>query len=286
MKSYWLWGILIILGGCGNWQPRPQTQSIPAAYSKYQFDYNVTNGEPIELVRVFDDGSSTYFQFRREPPSALVISSETSTGEAIIPHKAMGNYAVIRGVYRESTIPAAALKVTVQKLGAISPMANIGPVILPKATKESASKAQTAALPVAINNAINESGAQLQIRFRRNSALLSQTGRKALTDMVVNLASVGQVEIRVRPFYPAKRASVRLAEARAKVIRNALIEFGFLERDIRTSTDGGRTALLAEIAFHAKSSQASAGTMSVRTGLAQERLPIDVTKPTLPSPPI
>ena len=95
MKSHWLWAILIVLGGCGTWQSRPQSSLVPASHSKYQFDYKVTNGEPIALVRVFDDGGSTYFQFRSNPSAALVISSETSNGETIIPHEAMENYAVI-----------------------------------------------------------------------------------------------------------------------------------------------------------------------------------------------
>jgi hypothetical protein len=55
--------------------------------SKYQVNYTVSNAAPISLLRVFDDGGSTYFQFRSNPPEALVISAETAIGEAIIPHE-------------------------------------------------------------------------------------------------------------------------------------------------------------------------------------------------------
>ncbi len=102
MNSLLLLAMLFLVGGCGTWQSKPQAAQAQVPQSKYQFDYNVTNGEPIALVRVFDDGGSTYFQFRGNPPEAFVVSAETTTGESIIPHEIMGNYAVIRGVYRTS----------------------------------------------------------------------------------------------------------------------------------------------------------------------------------------
>ena len=256
MKSHWLWAILVVLGGCGTWQPKPPDGGTQVPQSKYQFDYNVINGEPIALVRVFDDGGSTYFQFRDHPPEALVVSAQTTNGESIIPHEIMGNYAVLRGVYRSSSIPAAAQMVTIQKLGAIAPMASMGPVILPKLTKESMIKVEPDPLPVVVNNPASDSNGIRHIRFRRNSALLGLGGRTALADMIAATASAGDVDIRVRPFYPNRRASVRLAESRAKAIRQVLIDSGIGESRVRISLDDGAPVLVAEVEFHATPSQA------------------------------
>ena len=266
MKSRGLLAILILLSGCGTWQSKPQSLPIPASQSKYQFDYKVANGELIALVRAFDDGGSTYFQFRNEPPEALVVSAETTNGHAIIPHEVMGNYAVMRGVYRSSTIPAAARSVTIQKLGAITPMASLGPVILPKVAKDSAPKVEPAPLPVVVENPPSYAGSVRQIRFRRNSALLGPVGRRALSHMVATTPNAGDVEIRIRPFYPAKRASVRLAEARAKAIRQALIESGIAESGVRISLDAKSKALVAEVEFRTMQSQSKNDPFAVRSG--------------------
>ena len=269
MNSLLLLAILIFLLGCGTWQSKSQSAPVPASHSKYQFDYKVTNGELIALVRTFDDGGSTYFQFRGNPPDALAVSSQTSSGEAIIPHEVMGNYAVIRGVYRSSSIPAAAKAVRIEKSGAIAPMASLGPVILPKVANDSAPKVESAPLPVVVDNRASDFGSIRQIRFLRNSALLGAIGRKTLLEMIGAAPNVGDVEIRVRPFYPAKRASVRLAEARAKAIRQALIESGVAESGVRISLDGKSKALVAEVEFRTMQSQAKNDPVAVRSGFEQ-----------------
>ena len=270
MKSDWLLTMLLLLGGCGTWQSKPSSASVPALQSKYQFDYKLTNGEPISLVRVFDDGGSTYFQFRSGPPEPLVISSETDGGEAIIPHEVIGNYAVIRGVYRHSSIPTAAQTVTISKLGAIAPMASTGPVILPKIANESVRRIESEPVPLVANNTVRDFIGVRQIRFRRNSTVLGPKERKALAEMTARAAGVGEVEIRVRPFYPNRRASVRLAEARAKVIRQALVNSGLDESWVRISPDGGTKALVAEVEFHAAQSQAIRAPAPIRTGVVRE----------------
>lgn len=266
MKSHWLLAMLLLLGGCGTWQSKPQPAPVPASQSKYQFDYKVTNGEPISLVRVFDDGGSTYFQFRSGPPEPLVISSETDGGGAIIPHEVIGNYAVIRGVYRHSSIPTAAQSITISKLGAIAPMASMGPVILPKIAKESVRRIESEPVPLVADNTVRDFIGVRQIRFRRNSAFLGPKGRKALAEMTASAADMGEVEIRVRAFYPNRRASVRLAETRAKVIRQALVNSGIDESWVRISPDGGTKALVAEVEFHAAQSQAIRAPAPIRAG--------------------
>lgn len=270
MKSHWLLAMLLLLGGCGTWRSKPSSASVPALQSKYQFDYKVTNGEPISLVRVFDDGGSTYFQFRSSPPEPLVISSKTDSGDAIIPHEVMGNYAVIRGVYRHSSIPTAAQSVTISKLGAIAPMASMGPVILPKIANESVRKVESERAPLVANTTVRDSIGVRQIRFRRNSTVFRPKERKALAEMTARAAGVGEVEIRVRAFYPNRRASVRLAEARAKVIRLALVNSGIAESLIRISPDGGTKALVAEVEFHAAQPQAIRDPVPIRTGVVRD----------------
>jgi outer membrane protein OmpA-like peptidoglycan-associated protein len=286
MNSLLLLVILCLVGGCGTWQSKPQAAQTQVPQSKYQFDYNVTNGEPIGLIRVFDDGGSTYFQFRGNPPEAFVVNTETTTGESIIPHEIMGNYAVIRGVYRSSSIPATAKVVKIEKLGAIAPMASMGPVILPKVTKESVPKVEPGTLPVVVNSRASDSIDIRQIRFRRNSAALNSLGRKALAEMIATTASVGDVEIRVRPFYPNRRASLRLAEARAKAIRQVLIDAGIRESRVRMSLDDGTPALVAEVEFHATSSQAIRDPAHIGMGIEQVDVSaqlVEFSSPSIPT---
>jgi hypothetical protein len=148
-------------------------------------------------------------------------------------------------------------------------MASIGPVILPKMTKESAPTIEPGPLPVVVNNRASDSIDIRQIRFRRNSAALNSIGRKALAEMIATTVSASDVEIRVRPFYPNWRASVRLAESRAKAIRQVLIDAGIGESRVRMSLDGGTTALIAEVEFHATPSQASRDPTPIGMGIEQ-----------------
>ena len=277
--------IALLLTGCQTWQPKPQSPPIPASHSKYQFDYKVTNGEPIGLVRVFDDSGSTYFQFRGNPPEALVVSAETTNGESIIPHELMGNYAVIRGVYRSSSIPAAARSVMIQKLGVIAPMASMRPVILPKLATHSAPKVEPAPLPMVVENPPSNSSSIRQIRFRRNSALLGPVARKTLNEVVVAGRAAGDVEIRVRPFYPNRLASVQLAESRAKAIRQILLDAGIGESRVRISSNHGSTALVAEVEIRTMRYQATNDPVPVRSGFEQRHdsaLGVEFNSPTLP----
>lgn len=229
-------------------------------------------GEPISLIRVFDDGGSTYFQFQANPPDALVVSAQTTNGEAIIPHEIMGNYAVIRGVYRTSSIPVASQAVTINKLGEIAPMASVGPVILPKIAKESRSQVDAEPLPVVAEKTASDSGDVRQIRFRRNSAVLSSVGRKTIADLIATVGSVGDINIRVRPFYPDLRASVRLAEARAKVIRRFLVHAGIAKSRLRISFDDSVKALVAEVHFRPIENQAVVEPTRMLTGIETERV--------------
>ena len=78
---------LVLLAGCGMLHIKDQASVTPAPQSKYRFDYKVTNAEPISLLRLFDDGGSTYLQFRNAVPDGLVVSAETASGDAVIPEQ-------------------------------------------------------------------------------------------------------------------------------------------------------------------------------------------------------
>ena len=104
--------------------------------------------------------------------------------------------------------------------------------------------------------------------------------------MVSETANAGDVAIRVRPFYPNRRISVRLAEARAKVIRQSLIDSGVAESRIRVSSGVGIPALMAEVEFHAPPSQAIRDAAPIRTSFEREHMPVDGVKSIPPSAPI
>ena len=95
----WLASIAL-MASCGMLLPQVSTGLTQAPSSKYRFDYNLTNAEPIALLRVFDDSGSTFLQFKNEVPDGLVVSAETASSATVIPHETMGNYAILRGVYR------------------------------------------------------------------------------------------------------------------------------------------------------------------------------------------
>lgn len=55
-------------------------------------------------------------------------------------------------------------------------------------------------------------------------------------------------DIKVRPFFPNRQASIRLAKARAEAIRTALIAEGVAGAGIRVSLDSANQTLVAEVA--------------------------------------
>ena len=59
-----------------------------------------------------------------------------------------------------------------------------------------------------------------------------------------------EVEIKVRPFYPNRRASVQLAKTRAETIRRALIAKGIVHANIRIDLESDTRPLVAEVTLH------------------------------------
>lgn len=239
--------ILVVLTGCGSWRTQAPASALKPLASKYRLDYTVSNAAPISLLRVFDDGGSTYFQFHNDPPEALVISAETATGEAVIPHETRGNYAVIRDVYRQSSIATANQPVVARKLGDIAPMANIGPVVLPKPIQQAAAPLKAQPVPVVGQDPVARSTVTHTIRFARNSAHVGPRGKSDLAGVLAKADRVSEIQIRVRPFYPSRPASVRLAEARAATIRRALSAAGADESRIHVDTQAAALPLVAEV---------------------------------------
>lgn len=246
MKLIGWFVLVVILNGCALWRPE-KALSRQTLQSKYTFDYTVTNGAAISLVQVFDDSGSTYFQFRSAPPEVLVVTAETKSGDAVIPHEVMGNFAVLRGVYRRSHIASAVQPVIARKLGQIMPMADFGPVILPQPVKPTTTTVEQQTVPAISREPFVQPLTTHMIRFARNTSHVGPTGKGDLKAVLTEARRSSQVEIRVRPFYPARQASIRLAEARAKMLRDALVAGGIDGASIRIDNLGAAHALIAEV---------------------------------------
>lgn len=248
----WL-GLIVVLvwtAGCGTTQKHTQPSDSPLTKSTYHFDYEVTNAEPIALLRVFDDGGNTYFQFRNIVPDGLVVSAETTTGDTIVPHENMGSYAIVHGVYRHLSIPSATQTISIKKQGDIHPMANLGPVVLPKMASVPTSTVKQESLSSTVVEAARLSPSEtFQIRFARNSAALNKQARSELAAWVTANSIKSTVAIKVRPFYPNRRASVRLAKARADAIRRKLIAAGIDSENIHIDYEGGARPMMAELSL-------------------------------------
>ncbi len=242
--------VLVWLTGCGTTQKHSQPSDSPITKSSYYFDYEVTNAEPIALLRVLDDGGNTYFQFRSNVPDGLVVSAETTTGDAIVPHESMGNFAILHGVYRHLSVPSATLPISIKKRGDIPPMANLGPVVLPKKTSAPTATVKQESISSTVVEAARHSPSEtFQIRFARNSAVLNKKARSELAALVTANSIKSTVEIKVRPFYPNRRASVRLAKARADAIRRKLIGAGIDSGKIHIDYEGGARPMIAELSL-------------------------------------
>ena len=80
--------------------------------------------------------------------------------------------------------------------------------------------------------------------------MLGPRGRQDLNTLVGARSAKSEIEIKVRPFYPNRRASVELAKARAESIRRALIARGVTTANIRIDLERGAHPLVAEISLH------------------------------------
>ena len=65
--------------------------------------------------------------------------------------------------------------------------------------------------------------------------------------MVGAQSAKSEIEIKVRPFYPNRRASVKLAKTRVETIRRALIAKGIADANIRINLENGTRPLVAEV---------------------------------------
>lgn len=241
---------LALMASCGMVPVQGKADLTHAQPSKYRFDYTLTNAAPIALLRVFDDGGSTYLQFPNAVPDGLVVSAETASGETVIPHETMGNYAILRGVYRRLSVPSATQPVEARKLGDIPLMANLGPVVLPKVMGETTAAIKQEAESAPTGEARVPPAKTYEIHFARNSAALGPRGRQDLNTLVGARSAKSEIKIKVRPFYPNRRASVQLAKTRAETIRRALIANGIVDANIRIDLESGTRPLVAEVTLH------------------------------------
>jgi len=88
------------LGSCAN---RPQSVE-PSPPSGHHFAYQLTTREAVDLIQAFDDGSTTYLQFKEGPPAEVTVD-ELATHRPL-PFTTDGPYVKVAGIHQ-------ALRVTV-----------------------------------------------------------------------------------------------------------------------------------------------------------------------------
>jgi hypothetical protein len=72
-----------------------------AASNKYNFDYKISNGQSLTLLRVFDDGKNTVLAFR----NLSAITPTVTTGDGtVLRYRRVDNYAVLQGLYSNLTV--------------------------------------------------------------------------------------------------------------------------------------------------------------------------------------
>jgi outer membrane protein OmpA-like peptidoglycan-associated protein len=105
LKTAVLMGLATPLGSCVS-APKDGEPTLPAGHN---FSYSVPRRESVDLIQVFDDGSSTYLQFRETPAASIDVRREIS--DVALGYTVDERYLKIPGVYDR-------LRVTVAKQSA------------------------------------------------------------------------------------------------------------------------------------------------------------------------
>src|SRR5450631_1546611 len=83
----------------------------PSVPLGHNFAYAVPHRENVNLVQAFDDGSTTYFQFKESPPPPLDIR-QVSEGKTLS-YTLGERYALVKGVYANLIVTVAGHSTTV-----------------------------------------------------------------------------------------------------------------------------------------------------------------------------
>ncbi len=99
---------LSLLASCATVQPKPARVS--ATLGQYHFAYRLANRRAVELIQAFDNGSTTYLQFRELTDAPIVVATGTNTP---LPYRRHGDYLVVPGVHRQLSVMVAGQIATV-----------------------------------------------------------------------------------------------------------------------------------------------------------------------------
>jgi hypothetical protein len=103
------------LGSCMT-TPKDTEPTVPLGHN---FAYAVPHREDVNLVQAFDDGSTTYFQFKETPPSPLDIR-QVSEGKTLS-YTLGERYARVKGVYANLIVTVAGHSATVVNQAVAAP---------------------------------------------------------------------------------------------------------------------------------------------------------------------
>lgn len=112
--------VAVSLGSCANRPPSDE----PSPPAGHHFDYLLQGREAVGLIQAFDDGSTTYLQFK-ETPAAQVVVDELAS-RLPVPFTADGAYVKVAGVYPGLCVTVADRSTTVLNQNS-SPSSNVPP---------------------------------------------------------------------------------------------------------------------------------------------------------------
>lgn len=87
---------------------KQQKDAILSAYAapdKYNWDYTFNGDRSIMPLHVYDDGTFTYFEFRKDTPQPAIFAVDNKAGkEAVVNVRRKGNYVIVQRVSPQFTL--------------------------------------------------------------------------------------------------------------------------------------------------------------------------------------
>ena len=117
---------LSILASCATVQPTPAP--VGSTLGQYHFAYRLANRRAVQLIQAFDNGATTYLQFRALADAPIVVATGTNTA---LPYQRRGDFLVVPGLHRQLSVMVAGQIATITDKDA--PAAPPPPAALPRA---------------------------------------------------------------------------------------------------------------------------------------------------------